>query len=270
MIARSSASWAAGRRRASTTSSSSTRRARRSPSPRATGSRSRSGCASAARIAGALHATAAATGQAALFRRHPARRRRLSRGDREAAGRGTGQGAGERGLAHPRRRGAGQLGGRRQFRHAAQPRGVAHTENKDVLWQYLRRYVPGATPETAPLLDRLLSAAMDYYEDFVKAAKNFRRPTAKERDAIKDLAEPGANCRRRRRRVHPERGVRGGQERRVSKSPSRAPGSPPSTKSCWAREPGSPSAPSSSSTAATMSCSLIERALAGEDLGKAA
>ena len=55
----------------------------------------------AARIAGALHAAAAASGQAALFRRHPARRRRLSRGDREAAGRGAGQGAGERGLAHP-------------------------------------------------------------------------------------------------------------------------------------------------------------------------
>ena len=55
----------------------------------------------AARIAGALHAAAAAAGEAALFRRHPARRRRLSRGDREAAGRGAGQGAGERGLAHP-------------------------------------------------------------------------------------------------------------------------------------------------------------------------
>ena len=38
-------SWAARRRRASTTSSSSTRKARRSPSPRATGSRSRNGCA---------------------------------------------------------------------------------------------------------------------------------------------------------------------------------------------------------------------------------
>jgi lysyl-tRNA synthetase class 1 len=44
---------------------------------------------------------------------------------------------------------------------------VAHTENKDVLWQYLRRY----------------------YQDFVKASKKFRLPTAKERDALKDLAD---------------------------------------------------------------------------------
>ena len=35
---------------------------------------------------------------------------------------------------------------------------VANTDDKDVLWQYLRRYVPGATPENAPYLDRLLRA----------------------------------------------------------------------------------------------------------------
>jgi lysyl-tRNA synthetase class 1 len=67
--------------------------------------------------------------------------------------------------------------------------GVAHTENKDVLWQYLRRYVPGATPENAPYLDRLLSGAVAYYQDFVKAAKKFRLPDAKERAALRDLAD---------------------------------------------------------------------------------
>ena len=30
--------------------------------------------------------------------------------------------------------------------------GVANTEDKDVLWQYLRRYVPGATPEEQPVI----------------------------------------------------------------------------------------------------------------------
>jgi lysyl-tRNA synthetase class 1 len=66
---------------------------------------------------------------------------------------------------------------------------VAHTENKDVLWQYLRRYVPGATPENAPYLDRLLSGAVAYYQDFVKASKKFRLPTATEREALQDLAD---------------------------------------------------------------------------------
>ena len=66
---------------------------------------------------------------------------------------------------------------------------VAHTENKDVLWQYLRRYVPGATPQNAPYLDRLLSGAVAYYQDFVKAGKKFRLPTAAEREALRDLAD---------------------------------------------------------------------------------
>ena len=67
--------------------------------------------------------------------------------------------------------------------------GVANTEDKDVLWQYLRRYVPGATPETAPYLDRLLAGAVAYYQDFVKASKTFRLPTDKERAALQDLLE---------------------------------------------------------------------------------
>ena len=66
---------------------------------------------------------------------------------------------------------------------------VAHTEDKDVLWQYLRRYVPGATPQSAPYLDRLLSGAVAYYQDFVKSSKKFRLPIDKERAALKDLAD---------------------------------------------------------------------------------
>ncbi len=66
---------------------------------------------------------------------------------------------------------------------------VAHTDDKDVLWQYLRRYVPGATPENAPYLDRLLQGAVAYYQDFVKSTKKFRLPTDKERAALKDLAD---------------------------------------------------------------------------------
>ena len=67
--------------------------------------------------------------------------------------------------------------------------GVAHTDDKDVLWQYLRRYVPGATPENAPYLDKLLQGAVAYYQDFVKASKRFRLPADKERAALQDLAE---------------------------------------------------------------------------------
>ncbi len=64
---------------------------------------------------------------------------------------------------------------------------VAHTEDKAVLWQYLQRYKPGATPENAPFLDTLLGRAVAYYRDFVKAKKSFRQPTPTEAKALADL-----------------------------------------------------------------------------------
>ena len=46
---------------------------------------------------------------------------------------------------------------------------------------------PGLSPETAPMLDRLVGYALAYYRDFVKPAKSYRAPTAAERAAMQDL-----------------------------------------------------------------------------------
>ncbi len=64
---------------------------------------------------------------------------------------------------------------------------VANANSKDMLWGFLERYLPGATPESEPLLDRLAGYALNYYEDFVRPAKTFRAPDAKERAAMQDL-----------------------------------------------------------------------------------
>ncbi len=66
---------------------------------------------------------------------------------------------------------------------------VAHAENPAVLWHYISRFVPGATPESAPLLDRLIKHAIVYYEDFVKPAKVYRPIADAERQAFVDLRE---------------------------------------------------------------------------------
>jgi lysyl-tRNA synthetase class 1 len=65
---------------------------------------------------------------------------------------------------------------------------AANAHSKDILWGFLSRYIPGATPETQPLLDRLADYALNYYEDFVAPNKRFRAPDARERAAIEDLA----------------------------------------------------------------------------------
>jgi lysyl-tRNA synthetase class 1 len=64
---------------------------------------------------------------------------------------------------------------------------AADAGTKEVLWGFLSRHIPGATPENQPLLDRLAGYALNYYEDFVKPNKAFRAPTEQERAAMLEL-----------------------------------------------------------------------------------
>jgi lysyl-tRNA synthetase, class I len=65
---------------------------------------------------------------------------------------------------------------------------AADASTPDILWGFLERYLPGATPASEPLLDQLVGYAIHYYEDFVKPAKRFRAPDVRERAAMEDLA----------------------------------------------------------------------------------
>ncbi|MBP7650248.1 MAG: lysine--tRNA ligase, partial [Phenylobacterium sp.] len=77
---------------------------------------------------------------------------------------------------------------------------AADASTKDILWGFIRNYIPGATPENQPLLDRLSDYAINYYEDFVKPSKTFRLANDQEAAAMADLAArfkalpPGADA----------------------------------------------------------------------------
>ncbi|MBT3239137.1 MAG: lysine--tRNA ligase [Rhodospirillaceae bacterium] len=66
---------------------------------------------------------------------------------------------------------------------------VCHSEDKSVLWHFITRYSPDATPENAPILDKVVEYAINYYRDFVKPAKSYRKATEAEATALGDLAE---------------------------------------------------------------------------------
>jgi len=65
---------------------------------------------------------------------------------------------------------------------------VCNTEDKAVLWGFITRYVPGASPKSAPFLDQLVGFAINYYRDFVRPKKQYRAPDVKERAALEELA----------------------------------------------------------------------------------
>jgi lysyl-tRNA synthetase class 1 len=66
---------------------------------------------------------------------------------------------------------------------------ASNSEDRAVLWGFISRYAPTATPRTDPELDKLVGYAVRYYHDFVRPAKVFRSPTAEERAALAELAE---------------------------------------------------------------------------------
>jgi lysyl-tRNA synthetase class 1 len=64
---------------------------------------------------------------------------------------------------------------------------ASNAHDRTVLWGFIRRLAPDASPEKYPLLDQLAGYAVAYYDAFVKPAKTFRAPTDAEAAALRAL-----------------------------------------------------------------------------------
>ena len=58
-----------------------------------------------------------------------------------------------------------------------------------MLWGFIRRYAPEASPKTHPDLDAAAGGAVRYYEDFVAPTRVYRAPSDLEREALRDLRD---------------------------------------------------------------------------------
>ena len=66
---------------------------------------------------------------------------------------------------------------------------ASNADDKSVLWGFIRRHIPNATPEAYPLLDELAGYAVRYYADFVKPKKRHRLADDEERAALTALSD---------------------------------------------------------------------------------
>ena len=66
---------------------------------------------------------------------------------------------------------------------------ASNSDDRDVLWGFIRAYDESATPENHPLLDRPVDYAVNYFKDFVEPTKTFRAATSEEKAAMLDLIE---------------------------------------------------------------------------------
>ncbi|MDE2365288.1 MAG: lysine--tRNA ligase, partial [Hyphomicrobiales bacterium] len=66
---------------------------------------------------------------------------------------------------------------------------VANSEDPAVLWGFLRRYAPGASPQNHPRLDKLVGYAVAYFRDFVRPQKSYRAADDVERAVLAKISD---------------------------------------------------------------------------------
>jgi lysyl-tRNA synthetase, class I len=66
---------------------------------------------------------------------------------------------------------------------------ACNASDPQVLWGYLQRYAPGISPETHPVLNKLVGYAINYFHDFVKPAKTYRAADDVEQGALNALSD---------------------------------------------------------------------------------
>ena len=66
---------------------------------------------------------------------------------------------------------------------------VINADSPEMLWGFIRAYMPGADAENYPFLAKLVHHAVAYNRDFVAPARQYRAATEIERGALTDLAE---------------------------------------------------------------------------------
>ncbi len=64
---------------------------------------------------------------------------------------------------------------------------VVHADNKEILWDFITKYLPDASKETYPIIDHLAEYATAYYQDKVKPNISYKVADDKEKEALLEL-----------------------------------------------------------------------------------
>lgn len=65
---------------------------------------------------------------------------------------------------------------------------ICNPDDKSVLWGFVTKYAPSATPSSAKYLDHLIDFSIKYYNDFVKKNKTYLSPNDKHKEILSQIS----------------------------------------------------------------------------------
>lgn len=64
---------------------------------------------------------------------------------------------------------------------------ACNPENQDVLWGFIKKYAPDASPSNASYLNKLVQHAVKYYNDYIKPMKNYLLPSQQQKVILEQI-----------------------------------------------------------------------------------
>ena len=64
---------------------------------------------------------------------------------------------------------------------------ACQSDDKDIIWNYIKEYLPNVNPSDNPYTDKLVEFSIQYYKDFVEPNKKYKKPSEEEKKVLEEL-----------------------------------------------------------------------------------
>jgi lysyl-tRNA synthetase class 1 len=71
---------------------------------------------------------------------------------------------------------------------------TSNADAKELLWKFVKKYKPDISEKNFPIFDGLVGYAIKYFNDVIKARKNYKKPNELERSALEALVQTLEKC----------------------------------------------------------------------------
>ena len=64
---------------------------------------------------------------------------------------------------------------------------ACQSDDKNIVWKYIKEYIPTANPSQNSFTDKLVEFSIQYYKDFVEPNKKYKKPSDEEKKILQEL-----------------------------------------------------------------------------------